>query len=202
MVDVSVCVEFEENTEVGVEFPVVDDAVVVVGAVSLMEIVDVAVAVGSVVPADIPAVEMDAEAVVVEVDVSRTHVVFFAQVYPNGQHPSAHVGKSSLSFVDCIGAVGFAVAFIACRLQVIGSMNVQSWPVGQQSTLLPLSKRRHVVLDEQQKFPEYELPHEVEFVGQVAESSLKKMSFRGKLINAAAANGVQPSCNKAAAEMV
>jgi hypothetical protein len=81
-------------------------------------------------------------------------------------------------------------------------MNVQFSPVGQQSTVLPLSKRRHVVSDEQQKFLAYELPHEVEFVGQVAESSLKKRSFRGKLINAAAANEDQPSCNKAAADMV
>lgn len=202
MVDVSVCVEFDENPEVDVDVPVADDAVDVVGAVSLMEIVDVAVAVGFVVGADVAVVDTEPEAVVVEVDVSRTHVVFFAQVYPNGQHPSAHVGKSSLSLVDCIGAVGLAVAFIACTLQVIGSMNVQSSPVGQQSTLLPLSKRRHDVSDEQQKFPEYELPHEVEFVGQVAELSLKKRSFRGKSMEAAAANEGQPSCNKAAAEMV
>jgi len=202
LVDVSVCAEFDENPEVDVDVPVADDAVDVLGAVSLMEIVDVAVAVGFVVTADVAVVDTEPEAVVVEVDVSRTHVVFFAQVYPNGQHPSAHVGKSSLSFVDCIGAVGFAVAFIACTLQVIGSMNVQSSPVGQQSTLLPLSKRRHDVSDEQQKFPEYKLPHEVEFVGQVAEPSLKKRSFRGKLISAAAANEDQPSCNKVAAEMV
>lgn len=186
--------------DVGV--PVADEAVDVVGAVSLMEIVDVAVAVGFVVAADVAAVDAEPVAVVVEVDVSRTHVVFFAQVYPNGQHPSAHVGKSSLNFVDCIGAVGLAVAFIACTLQVIGSMNVQSSPVGQHKTLLPLSKRRQVVSVEQQKFPEYELPHEVEFVGHVAELSLRKRSSRGKLMDAAAANEDQPSCNKAAAEIV
>jgi hypothetical protein len=202
LVDVSVCVEFDENPEVEVAVDVTDDAVDVSGDVSLIEIVDVAVTTGFVVAADV-AVDTEPEAEVVEVDESRTHVVFFAQVYPNGQHPSAHVGKSSFSLVDCIGAVGLAVAFIACTLQVIGSMNVQSSPVGQQRTLLPLSKRRHAVSDEQQKFPEYELPHEVEFVGQVeAESSLKKRSFRGKLMKAAAANEDQPSCNRTAAEMV
>lgn len=167
-----------------------------------MEIVDVAEATDFVVAADVAVVDAEPESVVVEVDESRTHVVFFAQVYPKGQHPFAQVGKSSLSFVDCIGAVGLAVAFIACTLQVIGSMNEQSSPVGQQRTLLPLSKRRHVVSDAQQKFPEYELPHEVEFVGQVAELSRMKRSLRGKLINAAAANEDQPSFSKAAAEMV
>lgn len=179
-----------------------DDDVDVVGAVSLMDIVDVAEAVDFVVAADVAVVDTEPEAVVVEVDVSRTQVVFFAQVYPNGQHPSAHVGKSSLSFVDCIGAVGLAVAFIACILQVIGSMNEQSSPVGQHKTVLPLSNRRHEVSDEQQKFPEYELPHDVEFAGQVVESSLKKRPLRGMLIEAAAANVDQPSCNKAAAERV
>lgn len=87
-------------------------------------------------------------------------------LYPRGQHSEPHVSSVAVRLVVWMAFEGCRVAFCWLMSQVMGLMNLQSWPSGQHITDVasppaPLSSFRavHVVLEGQQKELGKLLPH-------------------------------------------
>jgi hypothetical protein len=81
------------------------------------------------------------------------------QVAPTGQHESPHLSRGVVGS-EWNWFPGNMVAFCAFSSQLIGEMNLQSNPAGQQSTVVvEESSRRQVVDDGQQKSEGNDAPH-------------------------------------------
>lgn len=87
-------------------------------------------------------------------------------LYPSGQHSEPHVSSVAVRFVVWMAFEGCREAFCWLMSQVMGLMNLQSWPSGQHITEVasppePLSSLRavQVVLEGQQKELGKLLPH-------------------------------------------
>jgi hypothetical protein len=154
-----------------------EEVVAAVGAVDVVEAVD---AVEAVVEAEggleVVVVE-DAEPVATEeVDVTMAQMLLLWQLYPKGQHEFPHFGRESPSRVVLTTAFGWRVAFCCDTSQVIGSINAQLCPLGQQIAELALSKLTQVDVDGQQKEDgRLELLHCAYDAGQESEARFNRL---------------------------